>query len=105
MLDKLRSPPRILNKPSRVSVVEYSSRDKGTLIGDCVFAKVEAGMILEKETLLLMPQNVEVVIRGIEQKQFKIGNASAGTICDIGLKLPNDFDVNYLKKGSVLSDP
>ena len=45
MLDKLRSPPRILNKPSRVSVVEYSSRDKGTLIGDCVFAKVEAGMI------------------------------------------------------------
>ena len=52
-----------------------------------------------------MPQNVEVVIRGIEQKQFKIGIASAGTICDIGLKLPNDFDVNYLKKGSVLCDP
>lgn len=52
-----------------------------------------------------MPQNVIVGVRGIEQNEIKTQTASVGTICTIGLKLPNDFDVNYLKKGNVLCDP
>jgi translation elongation factor EF-1alpha len=36
---------------------------------------------------------------------FKSDQAAAGTICDLGIRLPNDFDVNYLKKGTVLCDP
>jgi len=34
-----------------------------------------------------------------------VPSAHAGLILDIGLKLPNDFDVNYLSKGTVLCDP
>lgn len=29
----------------------------------------------------------------------------AGTICEIGINLPKDFDVEYLRKGTVLCDP
>lgn len=36
---------------------------------------------------------------------IKGDQAGAGTICDLGIRLPNDFDVNYLKKGTVLCDP
>jgi len=75
------------------------------MIGDCVQAKVEAGIISEKETVLLMPQNIVASVRAIEQQGAKVAFVSAGTICDIGLKLPNDFDVNYLKKGTVICDP
>jgi selenocysteine-specific translation elongation factor len=41
------------------------------LIGDCVQVKVEAGIISEKDELLLMPQNVLVGIKGIEVQGVK----------------------------------
>lgn len=28
-----------------------------------------------------------------------------GTIVDVGIKLPTDFDITFLKKGNVLCDP
>jgi selenocysteine-specific translation elongation factor len=48
---------------------------------------------------------VLVGIRGIESKGVRVAQAVAGAICDIGLNLPADFDVNYLKRGNVLCDP
>ena len=75
------------------------------MIGDCVQIKVEAGIISEKDELLLMPQNILVGIRGIEVQGMRCEQAGAGTICELGIRLPNDFDVNYLKKGTVLCDP
>ena len=58
----------------------------------------------EKDELMLMPQGVMVQVRGIETKNCKVSEVPAGTICEIGLKLPSDFDVSYLKKGNVLCD-
>jgi|LauGreDrversion4_2_1035121.scaffolds.fasta_scaffold103099_1 translation elongation factor EF-1alpha len=52
-----------------------------------------------------MPQGVLASVRGIEQQGYRVESAASGSILDIGLKLPNDFDVNYLKKGTVLCDP
>jgi translation elongation factor EF-1alpha len=43
-------------------------------------------------------------LKGIETKNVKVSEVQAGTICDFGLKLPPDFDVNYLKKGNVICD-
>jgi hypothetical protein len=34
-----------------------------------------------------------------------VSEAPAGTICEIGLKLPSEFDISYLKKGNVFCDP
>jgi elongation factor 1 alpha-like protein len=34
-----------------------------------------------------------------------VPSAAAGVILEVGLKLPSDFDINYLKKGTVLCDP
>jgi translation elongation factor EF-1alpha len=46
-----------------------------------------------------------VQVRGIETKNLSVSAAPAGTVCEIGLKLPADFDITYLKKGNVLCDP
>jgi translation elongation factor EF-1alpha len=43
-------------------------------------------------------------VKGIECNGFSSQFVAAGTICEIGLNLPKDFDVNYLKKGTVLCD-
>ena len=92
-------------KPVRASISEFCPKTQGPLIGDCVSAKVEAGIIKEKDDLLIMPQNVLVQVRGMEVKNEKETRALAGTIVDIGLKFPADFDVTSIKKGNVLCDP
>ena len=46
-----------------------------------------------------------VQVRGMEAQNSKLHVARAGTICEMGLRLPADFDINYLKKGNVLCDP
>ena len=53
-----------------------------------------------------MPQNAVVTIKGIvkEDGQTEVPYGLGGTICEVGLNLPSDFDVNLLRKGSVLCD-
>lgn len=75
------------------------------MIGDCVQAKIEAGILRDKDELLLMPQGVPVQVKAMEAKQQKETRALAGTIVDISIKLPADFDVTTIKKGNVLCDP
>jgi elongation factor 1 alpha-like protein len=41
----------------------------------------------------------------MELKGAKESRALAGSIVDVGIKLPADFDVTTIKKGNVLCDP
>lgn len=68
-------------------------------------AKVESGVLIEKKELLLMPQNVLVGVKGLTRSDELVQCAVGGAIVEIGLRLPSDFDVNYLKRGNVLCDP
>jgi hypothetical protein len=43
-----------------MAISEYCPKTQGALIGDCVSAKVEAGIVKERDELLLMPQGVLV---------------------------------------------
>ena len=52
----------------------------------------------------MMPQNVVVEVKGIMKTGVRVEQASAGQIVDIGLNLPKDFDLNYLRRGNVLCD-
>ena len=106
MLDILRLPQRNFVRPLRASVSEYVQHKSGPLIGDCVEVKVESGVLIEKSNILLMPENTVVPIKGIlkEDGETEIPYALAGTICTVGLKLPQDFDINYLVKGNVICD-
>jgi elongation factor 1 alpha-like protein len=70
-----------------------------------VTTKVEAGIIREKDELVLMPHNVLVQVKGLEKQGQKVTFGLAGTIVDVGLKMPSDFDTSSLKKGNVLCDP
>ena len=65
ILDGLKLPNRTFTRPLRVTVSDYMQKTSGPLIGDCVAAKVETGVIIEKKELLLMPQNVLVGIKGL----------------------------------------
>ncbi len=55
ILDRLRLPQRSYSRPLRVTISDYAPKQQGPLIGDCVAAKVESGVIIEKKDLLLMP--------------------------------------------------
>jgi len=55
ILDKVKVPPRLITKPLRVTVMDYVARTKGEMIGDVVQAKVESGIIHEKDSIMLMP--------------------------------------------------
>lgn len=65
VLDQLRLPQRTFNRPLRVSVTDYTPKTQGPLIGDCVFATVEQGVLIEKKELMLMPYYVMVTVKGI----------------------------------------
>jgi translation elongation factor EF-1alpha len=66
ILDKVKVPPRLITKPLRLSVMDYIARSKGEMIGDVVQAKVESGIIHEKDSVLLMPQGALAIVKGIE---------------------------------------
>ena len=54
-----------------------------------------------------MPENVLVQIKGMlaEDGETELDYALAGTICQIGVKLPADYDTNHEQKGAVFCDP
>mmetsp|Transcript_22469 Transcript_22469/g.30065 ORF Transcript_22469/g.30065 Transcript_22469/m.30065 type:complete len:315 (+) Transcript_22469:750-1694(+) len=105
VLDGLRLPQRTFKRPLRVSVTDYTPKTQGPLIGDCVFAAVEQGVVVEKKELLLMPHNVTVYVKGIARQDESVEYAVGGSIVDIGLRLPADFETTSLKRGNVLCDP
>ena len=61
--------------------------------------------MIEKKDLLLMPHNVMVGIKGLTRSEESVPFAVGGAIVEVGLRLPHDFDVNYLKRGNVICDP
>lgn len=56
----------------RVCVYDYFKAMEGNLMGDCISAKVESGIIKEKDELLLMPLNIMVTIKAIESSKKRI---------------------------------
>ena len=74
-------------------------------MGDCISAKVESGIIKEKDELLLMPYHTIATIKAIESSKQRIKYAIPGTLCDINLNLPASFDPSFVKAGNVLCDP
>ena len=105
ILDQLRLPQRTFNRPLRVSVTDYTPKTQGPLIGDCVFAKIEQGVLIEKKELLLMPHNIMVTVKGIQRQDEDVPFALGGSIIDVGLRLPADFDATTIRRGNVLCDP
>lgn len=73
-------------------------------MGDCISAKVESGIIKEKDEVILMPMNVQAIVKSIEVQRKRQLYAGPGVLCEIALHLPSQFDANYLKAGNVLCD-
>ena len=92
VLDQLRLPARSFRRPLRVTISDFMQKNQGPLIGDAVAAKVESGVIIERKELLLMPHNVVVGVKGLTRSDETVSYALAGTIIEVGLRLPSDFD-------------
>ena len=75
----------------------------GNLIGDCVNAKIESGIISERDKLLILPHNEEVSIKGIEVNGKK-KHCAQGEICTLSLNLPSGFDPSWISAGDVICD-
>lgn len=104
-LDNFKLPKRSSNKPLRVCVYDYFKQTEGNLVGDCIAAKVESGIIKERDQLVLMPLNHIVQVKGIEMSKKRVNAAYPGDLCEISLNLPPAVDPNYIKSGNVLCDP
>lgn len=52
-----------------------------------------------------MPHNVITKVKGIIKTEESASYAMAGSIVEVGLKLPVDFDKEFLRRGNVLCDP
>lgn len=72
VLDNMKAPKRSSNKPLRVCVYDYFKQTEGTMLGDCIQAKVDSGIIKEKDTLQLMPLNHPVVVKSIEISKRRV---------------------------------
>lgn len=68
-LENARLPARSINKPLRISVYDYYKSVAGNLIGDCVQAKVESGLLCVKDQILLQPHDVKCTVKTIEVKK------------------------------------
>ena len=89
----------------RVCVYDYFKQTEGSIIGDCIQAKVESGIIRERDTVVLMPLNHPVQIKGIEISKKRVPYAMPGDLCEISLSIPPSLDPSYIKPGNVLCDP
>jgi translation elongation factor EF-1alpha len=92
------------NKPLRVCIYDYFKQTEGNIIGECIQAKIESGIIKEKDQLLLMPLGHMVTIKGIEISKRKVQVALPGDLCEIALTIPPALDPNYIRPGNVLCD-
>jgi translation elongation factor EF-1alpha len=70
-----------------------------------VQAKVESGIIKDRDSLILMPLNHLVTVKGIEISKKRVPVAHPGDLCEISLNLSPAIDPNYIKAGNVLCDP
>lgn len=107
ILDNFKSHPKPYNKPTRVCIYDIFSKMKdgfSVTSGDCFSTKVESGVVQEKQRLLLLPQNEEVLVKAIECQKKKVAHAISGQLCEVSLQLPNGFDVGFIRPGSVLCD-
>lgn len=70
-----------------------------------MFATVEQGVLIEKKELVLMPHGVPVYIKGIVRQDESVNYAVGGSIIEVGLRLPTDFETAFIKRGNVICDP
>ena len=72
ILDQMRLPKRTFKKPTRVSITDYVLKQTGPLIGDCVQAKIETGVVIVGQKILLMPQNIVITVKGIVRQNENV---------------------------------
>lgn len=68
VLDALPSPGRVHNKPCRVYISDCFKATTGETIGECVAARVESGVVREKDELVLVPHGQLVTVKSLESR-------------------------------------
>uniref|UniRef100_A0A8D8QKG1 HBS1-like protein n=2 Tax=Cacopsylla melanoneura TaxID=428564 RepID=A0A8D8QKG1_9HEMI len=99
VIDNFKTPSRPLNKPLRMSVSDiYKSAGSG---GFCVAGRVETGVILAGEKVLVQPQNEIATVKAVYVDEVNVGTGYAGD--NVSVTLLN-YDQQNLSVGFLLSE-
>ena len=99
LVNRFAEPPRALDRPFRMVVSDaFSSQTQGF----CISGKVDSGVVLPRERLLLAPMMLPVTVKSIENNGRAAKAASAGENVELGIK---DVDDSQVMTGQILCDP
>lgn len=98
VIDKFKTPSRPLTKPLRMSVSDIY---KSTGSGYCVAGRVETGVILAGEKVLVQPQNEIAQVKAVYVDDVNMGAGYAGD--NISVTLLN-YDQQNISVGFLLSE-
>ena len=76
---------------------------KSQALGVTVAGRVESGLLMKGDSLLILPSNEQIIVKGIEMNGEPINLARAGDNIEIGLK--DLSDASAISIGSWLCDP
>jgi elongation factor 1 alpha-like protein len=99
LIDRFQAPKRNTEKPFRMVVSDVF---KSQSLGLAVSGKIEAGCVIPREKILIMPINVPIVVKGLEVQGEAIKIGKAGEKVDLGVK--DISDENFLIAGQILCD-
>ncbi len=110
-IDALRPPPRAVDRPFRMSVTDvYRPQQSSSSSGLCCAGRIECGLVLKDDKVLVAPLNEAAVVRCVENGNSDIGGGGDGNAAFAGdhvtLVLSGlDQAASVSAVGTVLCDP
>lgn len=98
-IDAFKAPERLVDKPFRMFISDIY---KGQASGICCAGRVEAGLVLKEDKILIMPLQEVATVKSVQQDELSVASAFAGDHCSLVLMGP---DQASLSNGMVLCDP
>lgn len=80
-IDNLRSPPRLIDKPFRMSISDLFKPTSGGGGGFCAAGRIETGYIQKSDTVLISPLNEYATVKNISLDNALPSSTSQGLNC------------------------
>ncbi|TRY79606.1 hypothetical protein TCAL_11670 [Tigriopus californicus] len=98
-IDAFKPPERLVDKPFRMFISDIY---KGQASGICCAGRIESGLVLKEDKVLIMPLQEVATVKSVQQDELSVLSAFAGDHCSLVLVGP---DQTSLANGMVLCDP
>lgn len=86
IIEHLKVPPREVQKPTRMCVMDTYRLTTGSILGFTVAGKIEGGVIKVGDKVRILPTDLKATVRSIELQNTSLETAVAGMNVDVSLK-------------------